>query len=108
MLPQIILMIMVIFFPESPRWLIKNGREKEAMRVLGALRGQGDPMHPEALREAQEIKETLKMEQELGGEPSFWNMVAEKDDSNIPRRVHLTVWLQIMQQLVGIGVVSDI
>lgn len=75
------------------------------MRVLGALRGGGDPNHPDAVLEAKEIRETLALEEKLGGEPSFWNMVADYDNFNIPRRVHLTVWLQIMQQLVGIGVV---
>ncbi|KAI9252882.1 general substrate transporter [Phascolomyces articulosus] len=106
MLPQIILFTMIFFFPESPRWLLKNGREKECLEVLAALRGDGDQKHPEVVREFKEIEETLRLENNEGGEPSFYKMMFEKDQLNIPRRVHLTVWLQIIQQLVGIGVIT--
>ena len=105
MLPQIILLIMIFSFPESPRWLLKNGKEEECIQVLAALRGDGDPEHPDVIREFKEIEETLRLENKEGGEPSFYKMMFEKDQLNIPRRVHLTVWLQIIQQLVGIGVV---
>ncbi|KAI8149231.1 general substrate transporter [Fennellomyces sp. T-0311] len=106
MLPQIILFIMVFFFPESPRWLLKNNRKEECLEVLAALRGDGDQNHPEVVREFKEIEEALLLESKEGGEPSFYKMMFEKDQLNIPRRVHLTVWLQIIQQLVGIGVIT--
>ncbi|KAI7860436.1 general substrate transporter [Circinella umbellata] len=106
MLPQIILLLMIFSFPESPRWLLKNGKEKECIKVLAALRGDGDPEHPEVIREFKEIGETLRLENNEGGETSFYKMMFEKDQLNIPRRVHLTVWLQIIQQLVGIGVIT--
>lgn len=37
--PAIILLIGMIFLPESPRWLWMSGREKEAMKVLLDVRG---------------------------------------------------------------------
>lgn len=99
MFPQLILLIMVFFFPESPRWLLKHNREEQAIRVLAALRGDGDRNHPNVLHELKEIRETLRIEEAQGGEPSFYNMLFEKDEMNIPRRVHMTVWLQILQQV---------
>lgn len=33
-------------------------------------------------------------------------MLFKKDHLNIPRRVHLSVWLQIIQELTGIGVIT--
>ncbi|CDH51916.1 mfs monosaccharide [Lichtheimia corymbifera JMRC:FSU:9682] len=99
MFPQMVLLVMVFFFPESPRWLLKHNREEQAIQVLAALRGDGDRNHPNVLHELKEIRETLRIEEAQGGEPSFYKMLFEKDEMNIPRRVHMTVWIQIMQQV---------
>ena len=40
-LPLILLLAIVWFFPESPRWLVKEGRDDEARYILQRLRGTG-------------------------------------------------------------------
>ena len=90
------------FFPESPRWLMKVGREQEARQVLQATR-EGDVEH-----ELRGIKKVVKFELETSTANHYWAMLFPKDKyaRQLRWRVVLAVWLQIMQELVGIGVVT--
>lgn len=102
LVPLLFLAVGINFFPESPRWLCKVGREQEAIDILSSLRGDGDPAHPEVQKEYNQVMEAIQIEAQEG-EPSYWSMLFKKDSLNIPRRVHLSIWLQILQELTGIG-----
>ena len=90
------------FFPESPRWLMKVGRETEARQVLQATRA-GD-----VEAELKGIKRVVKFELETSTANHYWAMIWPKDKyaRQLRWRVVLAVWLQIMQELVGIGVIT--
>ncbi|KAL8822998.1 MAG: hypothetical protein Q9191_006279 [Dirinaria sp. TL-2023a] len=90
------------FFPESPRWLMKMGRETESRNVLTATR-DGDIEY-----ELKSIKKVVKYELETSGSNHYVAMLFPKDkySRQLRWRVFLAVWLQIMQELVGIGVIT--
>ncbi len=62
-LPAALFLIALFFVPESPRWLTKEGRETEALKVLSSI--NGDAKAGEIL---QEVKATLHEEQGTLGE----------------------------------------
>ncbi|KAF8838920.1 MFS general substrate transporter, partial [Paxillus ammoniavirescens] len=56
-IPAIVLGIGMLWFPESPRWLIDNGREEEALQILADLHGKGDRSNGLVVLEFEQIKE---------------------------------------------------
>ncbi|KAL2835838.1 general substrate transporter [Aspergillus pseudoustus] len=102
--PLIILLVAVWFFPESPRWLVKMGREQEARYILGRLRD--DQATAEA--EFQDICNIAELERTKEFNTSYLAMITGRGsgDLHIGRRVQLVVWLQIMQEWVGIAGVT--
>jgi SP family arabinose:H+ symporter-like MFS transporter len=63
LIPSVLFLVALIFVPESPRWLTKEGREKEALTVLSSINGQA-----KAGQILQEVKATLHEEQGTLGE----------------------------------------
>lgn len=98
----IIIGVGINFFPESPRWLMKVGREQEARYVLQATRDA------DVEYELKGIKKVVKFELETSTANHYWAMLFPKDRyaKQLRWRVVLAVWLQIMQELVGIGVIT--
>ncbi|MEH0875880.1 sugar porter family MFS transporter [Pectobacterium cacticida] len=92
-IPAILLLIGVIFLPDSPRWFAAKRRFIDAERVLLRLRDTTE----EAKRELDEIRDSLKIKQ------SGWSLF--KDNKNFRRAVYLGVLLQIMQQFTGMNVI---
>ncbi|KAL4942310.1 hypothetical protein BDV06DRAFT_211969 [Aspergillus oleicola] len=90
------------FFPESPRWLMKMSRATEARDILRATR-TGD-----IEAETRQIIENVQYERKVASANQYTAMIFPKDkySRGLRWRVFLAVWLQIMQELVGIGVIT--
>jgi len=104
----LVLFVIVWWFPESPRWLVKVGREDEARFILGRLRGDEGEDRILAEAEFQDIRNVSQLEKQAGNRTSYLSMLTGRGsgDLHTGRRVQLVIWLQIMQEWVGIAGVT--
>lgn len=100
--PLLFLAVIVFCMPESPRWLIKVGREEEGRYILGRLRGEGDGL---AEAEFQDVRNIVELERKTSKQNSYLAMFFgwKSGKLHTGRRVHLVVWLQILQEWIGIA-----
>ncbi|RMZ85793.1 hypothetical protein DV737_g364, partial [Chaetothyriales sp. CBS 132003] len=106
--PLILLALICWIYPESPRWLTKVGRHEEARYVLGRLRGEDGEDKGKAEAEFQDILNVVQLEKDTADEQHYYKMLFGIGSGKLHtgRRVQLVVWLQIMQEWIGIAGVT--
>lgn len=103
-LPLILLLTTCWAFPESPRWLVRMGRDHEASYVLERLRGTNDGV---AEAEHNDIRRVVELEKSSEGTNYIQMLFGLKSGSlHTGRRVQLVIWLQILQCWTGIAGVT--
>ncbi|RYP78061.1 hypothetical protein DL771_000754 [Monosporascus sp. 5C6A] len=107
-IPLLVLLASVWFFPESPRWLVKEGRDEEARYILRRLRGSTGADAARAEAEYQDIRQVVALETKESRKNSYVHMLFGVGSGKLHtgRRVQLVIWLQILQEWVGIAGVT--
>ena len=100
--PLIGLAIIIWGMPESPRWLVKVGREAEGRFILGRLRGEEGDL---AEAEFQDVRNIVQLERKTATANSYIHMFFgwKSGKLHTGRRVQLVIWLQILQEWIGIA-----
>lgn len=99
----IIVLILMLDLPESPRWLMTKGRHEEAAHVLAALAGRSVDSK-EIKDEVQVIEEAIRASGHKGGITPF-SALFQNGPLQSFRRMLLGASSQMMQQLSGCNAV---
>ncbi|KAM0748240.1 general substrate transporter [Meredithblackwellia eburnea MCA 4105] len=99
--PFIIMIAVLTFVPESPRWLISKNRNEEALTILARLHANGDKEDELVVNEFQEIETAIALERQ--NSTSWASLFATS--ANRRRMLVLTI-IATGTQWLGLGILS--
>ncbi|KAG4435625.1 hypothetical protein IFR05_008900 [Cadophora sp. M221] len=104
--PASLCVLLLAFIPESPRWLISKGRDREGLAVLTRFHGNGDENHPLVTAQFREIKQTISFEQQNKFESyrAWWTTFVGLKSNRY--RAFILVSLGIFEQTIGSSIIT--
>ncbi|SFL93302.1 MFS transporter, SP family, arabinose:H+ symporter [Gracilibacillus orientalis] len=92
-IPGIIFLFLLFFIPESPRYLIQIGKDKDAFHILKRINGE-----EVAKKEAKEIKDSIEVEQS--------SSVKELVKPGLRMAMGVGIFLALFNQVIGMNAVT--
>jgi hypothetical protein len=80
----ILLIVMVPFMPESPRWLMNHNRPGEALAILQRMHGVADPNDFEVQTEVKIINQAIELEA-MSSKQGWMDLFKMNDMQNLRR-----------------------
>ena len=101
-IPAAILGLLILFFPESPRWLIDHGQTEKGLLTLARLHSNGDVNDPWVQAEFSQIQESISSEHENAAQ-SYAELFRDK---SCFRRLFLACAIQAATQMTGVSAIQ--
>ncbi|CAG8984157.1 hypothetical protein HYALB_00008158 [Hymenoscyphus albidus] len=101
-IPAVILGALIFIFPESPRWLIDNGRSEEGLKTLARLHSNGNEHDPWVRAEFDQIQESIIHEHQNEAK-SYTELFT---DMSSFRRLFLSCALAASVQMTGVSAIQ--
>lgn len=96
-------MVLILFFPESPRWLIANDRAEEALAIFAKYHGDGDANSPIPQLEYNEVVEENRLTKD---ENPWWDFRELWHTRAARYRLAMVIGMAFFGQWSGNNVVS--
>ncbi|KAF7880349.1 uncharacterized protein EAF02_007195 [Botrytis sinoallii] len=93
-----IVFILVLFLPESPRWLVANDRHEEALDIMAKYHGEGNRSSPLVQLELREMMEEIS---KTGADKRWWDFRELFDTREVRYRTMLTCAIALFGQWTG-------
>lgn len=101
---SIVAVVVLVFVPESPRWLAMNDRADEALAVVALMHADGDVDHPETRAAWREIQDAIEFEKtDAARQATLRQIFGQKD---LRMRLILVVSASVCAMLSGNNIVS--
>ena len=101
-IPAIFLAALILLFPESPRWLIDNGKQEEGLKTLAKLHANGNVNDPWVRAEYSQIQESITFAHENEAQ-SYAELFKDK---SCFRRLFLACAIQASIQMTGVSAIQ--
>ncbi|EOD42856.1 putative mfs sugar transporter protein [Neofusicoccum parvum] len=101
-IPAGLLAMLILLFPESPRWLIDHGQPEKGLKTLAQLHSHGDENDVWVRAEYDQIQEAISIEHEHAAK-SYFELFTNK---SCFRRLFIAVSLQASVQMTGVSAIQ--
>jgi len=100
--PAIVLALLILLFPESPRWLIDHGQADLGLATLARLHASGNTSDPWVQAEFEQITAAIDHEHEAAAK-GYKDLFTSRSSF---RRLFLTTALQASVQMTGVSAIQ--
>ncbi|RMJ23024.1 transporter [Aspergillus sp. HF37] len=100
--PAVLLGLLIMLFPESPRWLMDHGHHEKGLRTLAKLHSYGDEHDPWVRAEYNQIQESITFEHENEAK-SYVELFTARSSF---RRLFLCCAIQASVQMTGVSAIQ--